>query len=130
MKPPILTGQLPLEVAPPTAAEITRAILAYLTAHGYCAWRQPNRGEYDPTTGKWRPHPNARRGVPDIIGFRRSDAVFIGVEVKAGSDRLRPEQQHFLDQLKAAGGLPFIVRSFEEFQVSFEHRRLHQPSTS
>ncbi len=125
MKSPSITGQLPLEVAPPTADEITAAILAYLDHHGYCAWRQPNRGEYDPTTGKWRRHPNARRGVPDIIGFRRRDGIFIGVEVKAGSDRLRPEQKQFLDQLKAAGGLPFIAHSFEEFRASFEHRRLH-----
>ena len=131
MKPPIIR---PVEThtcvsAPPTADEITAAILAYLDAHGYEAWRQPNRGEYDPTTGKWRPHPNARRGVPDIIGFRRRDATFIGVEVKAGSDRLRPEQTQFLDQLKAAGGLPFIAHSFEEFRTSFEHRRLHLPTT-
>ena len=39
-----LTGQLPVEThtcvsAPPTAAEITGAILAYLDVHGYEAWR-------------------------------------------------------------------------------------------
>lgn len=27
-----------------------------------------------------------------IIGFRRTEARFIGVELKPGSDRLRPEQ--------------------------------------
>ena len=35
------------------------AILTYLDAHGFSAWGQPNRGEYDPKTNKWRPHPNS-----------------------------------------------------------------------
>ncbi len=120
MKP---TTQTPLDFGTLTAEQITAAILGYLDTHGYEAWAQPNRGEYDPTTGRWRPHPNARRGVPDIIGFRRSDAVFIGVEVKAGSDRLRPEQIEFLNQLKASGGFAFVAHDFAGFVQSFERRR-------
>ena len=119
------TPQAPLDFGTLTAEQITSAILGYLQAHGFSAWAQPNRGEYDPKTGKWRPHPNARRGVPDIIGFRLRDAVFIGVEMKAGPDRLRPEQRRFLDELKAAGGLAFVAFGFAQFQQSFEHRGLH-----
>jgi len=121
MKP---TPQAPLDFGTLTADEITTAIIAYLTAHGFRAWSQPNRGEYDPKTARWRPHPNARRGIPDILGFRKRDAVFIAVEVKAGRDRLRPEQKQFLDELKAAGGLAFVAHSFAQFQQSFEHRHL------
>ncbi len=44
---------------------------------------------------------------------------------KAGSDLLRDEQRKFLNQLKAAGGLPFIARSFKEFRMSFKYRRLY-----
>ncbi|MGI4822643.1 MAG: VRR-NUC domain-containing protein [Janthinobacterium lividum] len=58
---------------------------------------------------------NARRGVPDIIGFRLADAVFIGVEVKAGRDQLRPEQIQFLNELKAASGLAFVAYDFAQF---------------
>ena len=108
----------------PTADEITAAILAFLHQQGYEAWRQPNEGRYDPERQQWYPHPNARRGVPDIIGFRRSDGLFIGVEVKAGSDRVRPEQTVFLDQLHAANKLAFIAHSFEQFRASFERRGL------
>jgi len=109
------------------AEQITTDILSYLEAHGFEAWRQPNRGEYDPTTGNWRPHPNSRRGVADILGFRLSDAKFLGVEVKAGSDRPRPEQTKFLNKLKAAGGLAFIAYSYAGFVQSFERRGLHLP---
>lgn len=111
------------------AEQMTADILKYLKPLGYEAWGQPTRGEYDPTTGKWHPFPNSRRGVPDIIGFRKRDGVFIGVEVKAGSDRPRPEQTVFLDQLKAAGGLAFIAYSYAGFVQSFERRGLHLATT-
>lgn len=112
------------------AEQMTADILRYLDVHGYEAWGQPNRGEYDPTTGKWRPHPNSRRGVPDILGFRRADGKFLGVEVKAGSDRPRPEQTVLLNQLKAAGGLSFIAYSYVGFVQSFERRGLHLVATA
>ena len=66
--------------ATPTADAITKQVLAFLDQQGYAAWRQPNEGRYDPDRQQWYPHPNARRGVPDIIGFRRADGCFIGVE--------------------------------------------------
>ena len=108
------------------AQQITADVLQFLDTHGYEAWSQPNRGEYDPNTSRWRPHPNSRRGVPDILGFRRADGLFLGVEVKAGRDTLRPEQIIFLNQLKAAGGLPFVAHSFAGFVASFERRGLHR----
>lgn len=110
------------------AEQITSDILTYLDAHGFTAWAQPNRGEYDPKTNKWRPHPNSRRGIPDILGFRRADALFLGVEVKAGTDRPRPEQTQFLTDLKAAGGLAFIAYDYAGFVQSFERRGLHTPA--
>ncbi|WP_218134577.1 hypothetical protein [Hymenobacter lapidiphilus] len=61
MKP---TPQLPLDYDHGSKAtqQLTAAILAYLDTQGFEAWAQPNRGEYDPNTGRWRPHPNSRRG--------------------------------------------------------------------
>ena len=72
-------------------------------------------------------NPQGRRGVPGIIGFSKRDGVFIGVEVKAGRDQLRPEQKQFLDELRAAGGLPFVAHSFAQFQQSFERRWFYAP---
>ena len=127
---PVATRQASLDFGTLKADEITASILGYLAAHGFSAWAQTNRGEYDPQTGRWRPHPNARRGVPDILGFRRADARFLGVEVKAGSDRLRPAQIQFLDELKASGGLAFVAYDFAGFVASFERRGLHLPTIS
>ena len=121
----------PKPTRPLTEAEqMTFDILTYLDAHGFSAWGQPNRGEYDPKTNKWRPHPNSRRGVPDILGFRRTDGRFLGVEVKAGTDRPRPEQTQFLNQLQAAGGLAFIAYSFAGFVQSFQWRGFHTTATA
>lgn len=123
MKP---TAQTPIELYDLKADEITAYILGYLRAKGYVAWAQNNRGRYNPKTGRWYPHPNNRVGVPDIIGYRRSDARFIGVEVKAGKDRLSDYQIDFLNELKQHGGLPFVAYSYESFVSSFEHRGLHR----
>lgn len=124
------TTQTPLDLGNLKADEITSSVLGYLKMHGFSAWAQPNRGEYDPKTQRWRPHPNARRGVPDILGFRRTDGKFLGVEVKAGTDRPRPEQTQFLTELKAAGGLAFIAYNFAGFVQSFERRGLHIVATT
>ena len=121
------TAQTPLDFGHLTADDITAAILGYVAAHGFTAWAQPNRGEYNPTTQRWQPHPNARRGIPDILGFRRSDGRFLAIEVKAGRDQLRPEQIEFLNELKAAGGLAFVAFSYAGFVQSFERRGLHTP---
>ena len=127
---PLATAQTPLDFGTLTAEEITSAILGYLHAYGFTAWAQSNRGEYDPKTGKWRPHPNSRRGIPDILGYRRADARFLGVEVKAGTDRPRPEQTQFLTELKDAGGLAFIAYDYAGFVQSFERRGLHTMATT
>lgn len=117
--------QAPLDFGTLTAGEITSAILAYLTAQGYAVWRQNTTGIYDPDTKRWRVNPQGRRGVPDIIGFRKSDGVFIAVEVKAGRDQLRDDQKQFLNELKQAGGVAFVAYDFAQFQHSFEGRSLH-----
>ncbi len=116
--------QLPLDLGQLYAADITGAILAFLTHHGYTVWRQNTTGIYDVAKARWRVNPQGRRGVPDIIGFRNADGIFIGVEVKAGRDQLRPDQKQFLNELKAAGGLAFVAHSFAQFQQSFEMREI------
>ena len=118
--------QLPLDFGTLKAGEITSAIIAYLTKHGFKVWRHNTSGIYDTQTGRWRKNPQGCNGVPDIIGFRLADGVFVGVEVKAGRDTLRDDQKQFLDELKKAGGVAFVAYSFSSFQQSFESRRLHE----
>ena len=47
--------------------------------------------------------------TPDMVGSRL--AVFASVEVKAGRDKLRPEQESFMDAVNAAGGMAGVARS-------------------
>jgi hypothetical protein len=68
--------------------------------------------------------------VPDIIGYRKSDARFISVDVEAGYDRLNQYQIDFLDELKEHGGLPFVAYDFAGSVWSFERRGLHLPMTT
>ena len=120
-------NQLPLDLGQLYASDITGAILAFLTHHGYTVWRQNTTGIYDVAKACWRVNPQGRRGVPDIIGFRNADGVFIGVEVKAARDTLRDDQKQFLTELKQAGGVAFVAYDFTQFQQSFEGRGLHLP---
>jgi hypothetical protein len=75
-----------------------------------------------------------RRGVPvryglqpgssDLIGWRtvtitpemvgQQVAVFTSIEVKTPTGRIRPEQQHWLDAVQAAGGIAGVARSVED----------------
>ena len=117
--------QLPLDLGQLYASDTTGAILAFRTHHGYTVWRQNTTGIYDVAKACWRVNPQGRRGVPDIIGLRNTDGVFIGAEVKAGRDQLRDEQRTFLTELKDAHGLALIAYDFAQFRQSFENRGLH-----
>ena len=50
--------------------------------------------------------------TPDMVG--RKLAVFASVECKDDKGRAKPEQEAWLAQIKAAGGLACIARSVEE----------------
>lgn len=50
--------------------------------------------------------------TPEMVGQRV--AVYVALEVKAVTGRVRPAQQQFVDTVRAAGGLAGIVRSAED----------------
>ena len=54
----------------------------------------------------------ASEGVSDLIGFK--GARFAAIEVKSARGRVRPEQQAFIDLVRASGGLAGVARSVEE----------------
>ena len=55
-------------------------------------------------------------GGSDTIGWTQRDgvAVFTAIEVKSPTGRVRPEQQVFIDQVNAAGGIAGVARSEQE----------------
>ncbi len=64
------------------------------------------------------------KGSADLIGWRTvtitpemvgsTVAVFLSIEVKTATGRLRPEQQQWLDAVQAAGGIAGVARSVED----------------
>lgn len=48
-------------------------------------------------------------GCPDVLG-QLKDGRLLGVEVKAPTGKLRPEQAVFLERINGAGGLGFMAR--------------------
>ncbi len=64
------------------------------------------------------------KGSADLIGYRSiaitpdmvgtTVAVFLSIEVKTATGKLRPEQQQWLDAVQAAGGIAGVARSVED----------------
>ena len=64
------------------------------------------------------------RGSADLIGYRTititpnmvgtTVAVFLSIEVKTPTGRIRPEQQAWLETVQAAGGIAGVARSVED----------------
>lgn len=64
------------------------------------------------------------KGSADLIGWKRvtvtpdmvgsTMAVFLSIEVKTATGRLRPEQQQWMDAVQAAGGIAGVARSVED----------------
>lgn len=101
------------------ANELTSAVQQLLHLYNFEVWRQNNLAV------KGRRFVG-RKGVPDVIGFHRSSAMFVGVEVKVGRDKMSEDQEKFRDTLLAAGGLFIEARSIEqvhkELQQYFENK--------
>jgi len=53
--------------------------------------------------------------TPDMVGS--TVAVFLSIEVKTATGRLRPEQQQWIDAVQAAGGIAGVARSVEDAQA-------------
>jgi hypothetical protein len=95
-----------------TTNALTSALLEYLLRLPGCfAWRQNTAGVFDLARQLYRPAP--KRGVCDIIALYRGR--FVGIEVKTGKDRLRPEQKSFIASIERAGGSVIVASSYEQF---------------
>jgi hypothetical protein len=80
----------------------------------------------DPRTGRWVEFGVGGKGAGDLIGWKRvtitpemvgsTVAVFTSIEVKTPTGRIRPEQQQWLDAVRAAGGIAGVARSVEDAQ--------------
>lgn len=92
-------------------SDIMRACILALSGAGCLIWRN-NTGVLPD-----------RQGVPirfglcvgssDLIGIT-PDGRFLAIETKTAKGRIRPEQQRFIDAVRAKGGIAGIARSPED----------------
>lgn len=68
---------------------------------------------------------NPSAGIPDAVVIRNSVTAF--VEFKAPKGKLREEQETFIFQWTAHGGLVFVVRSIEDCQEVIRKIKLIKP---
>ena len=76
----------------------------------------------------WRKVPDNLKGVADVIGWNLSTGRWIAIEIKIGTDQIRPEQDTFLRRLKHSGGEVYLVRHFDSFVDGFWRNK--QPSVT
>lgn len=102
---------------PQSEKQLCNAIVEFLNYSGCFCWRNnagliPVFDKY----GKQRRIKVGRKGEPDIIGVRRKDGRFIGLEVKTPKRRKKVTlaQQLFLTRLQNYGAIAAVVCSPEE----------------
>lgn len=130
-----------------TEGQIIKGVCDYLNTHGYVVWRQNNQGIFDIQYAAtqivrkyqagmkfdlknvivalrrcFRKNRLGRKGVADIIGYEKKTGVWIAVEVKTPNDRIRPEQDIWLRELKSHGGEVYIARDVRTFIDRFERK--------
>jgi hypothetical protein len=116
------------------ANQLTKAVLQVLNHSGYKAWRNNTVGVFDvnyavdrvtkekpATKAQLRKILNGCRrksqtipGQPDIIGYQKRTGKFIGVEIKAGKDKLSTHQIRFMDEANKAGAMVIECREVSD----------------
>jgi hypothetical protein len=106
--------------------DLVRACLDWLALHRVKAWRMNNTGIFDPARKVFRTF-HGLAGVSDILGIlpqtaRLADGgeatfgAFLAVEVKRPGETLRPNQDAFLNDIRARGGIGICVRSLDDLE--------------
>lgn len=94
-------------------SDIMRACMMALSEAGCLIWRN-NCGSYtDPRSGSFVRYGVGNPGGSDLIGIAPGGRM-ICIEVKTKTGRIRPEQQRFIDAVRAKGGIAGIARSPED----------------
>lgn len=100
-----------------TANQITRNILRAANMQPGCvAYRVNNVGVWDEAKQIHR-RGNTEKGLPDVIMIFKGR--FVGIEVKAGRDKLSKDQLKRKFEIERAGGIYFEARSTDGFLKFF-----------
>ncbi len=103
-----------------------RACLDWLALHRIKAWRANNTGIFDPVKKVHRSF-HGLRGVSDILGIlpqtvrlagggEETFGNFLAIEVKRPGEKPRTDQEAFLHDIRAQGGIGLCVHSLRELE--------------
>ena len=102
---------------------IQKSILQFLAANRIFVFRVNTMGVYDPMFKGYRRHSAfSIRGVADILGIMPGGR-FLAVEVKAAKGRQSPDQKHFEELVKRAGGIYVLARSIDDVRFLVDEAR-------
>lgn len=100
-----------------TANQITRNVVRAANMQPGCvAYRVNNVGVWDEAKQIHR-RGNTEKGLPDIVLIFKGR--FVGIEVKAGRDKLSEDQLKRKFEIERAGGIYFEARSTDSFLKFF-----------
>lgn len=121
-KPSGLTGIEAIEArrkaTAETANQITKNILRIANLQTGCvAYRVNNVGVWDEAKQLHRKG-NTEKGLPDVLMIYKGR--YIGIEIKAGKDKLSDDQKKRKFEIERAGGVYFECRSTDDFLMFFE----------
>jgi hypothetical protein len=89
-----------------TETDITNSIRALLKTLDCFCWKQ------------WQGPMSQPKGVSDIIGIltdeKTGHGIFLAIEVKRPGQKLRPDQEKFLQRVNDAGGIGFKAESVQD----------------
>ena len=117
---------------PATTNNITRGVINFLTVRGHYAFRVNTTGIWDPTKQILR-RSTTPAGASDVVACLKLPApymvktaeghkyltagLFLAVEIKNKftRDKMRPDQEVFAANVRAAGGIYLVVKRYEDF---------------
>lgn len=102
---------------PATTNNMTNAIINFLRSEGHSASRINTQGQYDEKIGRWRKS-GSRNGYLDISAcIKDSNGVgrYVVLDIKKGSDKLRPDQISFIKEVRSAGGIALEIETMDQF---------------
>ena len=105
------------------ATDLSNAIRLALSQDGHFICRA-NVGKFKMADLRWF-DTGLPKGFSDLFGNRAGDAKAFYIEVKAGRDRLRPDQQAFLEAMRERGAIAGVARSVDDARQLL--RNSHHP---
>lgn len=95
-----------------TANGLTKCINSWAKVNAAHFQRMNTTGQYDAKLGIYR-RSGATKGVTDILVIHKGKTL--NIEVKIGKDRMSSEQIKMRSSIEAAGGVYWIVKSYDDF---------------